>query len=144
MYPLTMCARSIAMLLVILAAAGCGDDGDSTGDGGIDGTQIVNGCPSLTGRQANPGDPIDGDTYATFAAPLFADFCTRCHATTVTGDDRMGAPIGYDWDVEATVRSELPRIRVAVGVLNFMPFNAPFLTCEQRQRLVRWIDAGAP
>ena len=125
MYPLTMWARSFAMLLILGLAAGCGDDGGSD-DAGTDGTVIINGCPSLTAPQANPGDPIDGDTYATFAAPLFADFCTRCHASTLTGDDRNGAPVGYDWDEEASVRLQLPRIRSAVGVQNFMPFNAPF------------------
>lgn len=128
-----------AWLLGLAALAACGDDVN----GGPD-AQLVNGCPSLTEPQASPGDPIDGDTLASFAAPLFADFCTRCHASTLSGDDRNGAPIGFDWDVEASIRAELPRIRNAVGVFNFMPLNPPLLSCEQRQRLVRWIDAGAP
>jgi hypothetical protein len=144
MYHRTMWARLFAAFTLVLAFAACGDDDGDDGDAGGDGPPLVNGCPSLTEPQANPGDPIDGDTYTTFAAPLFGNFCTRCHASTRTGDDRNGAPVGYDWDVEASVRAELPRIRNAVGVLNFMPINPPLLTCEQRQRLVRWIDAGAP
>jgi uncharacterized membrane protein len=140
MYHHTMCVRRMsAWLLALVLLAACGDDGD----GAID-AQHINGCPTLTAPQANPGDPIDGDTLATFAQPLFDQFCTRCHASTLTGDDRSGAPVGFDWDVEASIRAELPRIRNAVGVFNFMPFNAPLLSCEQRQRLVRWIDAGAP
>ncbi len=128
-----------AWLLGLAALAACGDD-----DGGGPDAQLVNGCPSLTEPQASPGDPIDGDNLDNFALPLLAQFCTRCHASTLSGDDRNGAPIGFDWDVEASIRAELPRIRNAVGVFNFMPVNPPLLSCEQRQRLVRWIDAGAP
>jgi hypothetical protein len=128
-----------AWLLGLAALAACGDDDNSGPD-----AQLVNGCPSLTAPQASPGDPIDGDNLAGFALPLFEQFCTRCHASTLSGDDRNGAPVGFDWDVEASIRAELPRIRNAVGVFNFMPLNPPLLSCEQRQRLVRWIDAGAP
>jgi hypothetical protein len=139
-----MCARHLAILLLFLTTAACSDDGGSAVDAGSDGVDLVNGCPSLTLPQANPGDPIDGDTYATFTAPLVTSFCTRCHSSTRTGDDRNGAPVGLDWDIEATFRAQLTAIRDAVGVRNVMPFNAPFLSCEQRLRLVRWIDAGAP
>lgn len=124
----------MSALLLGLVLAGCGDD---DGDGPAE-------CPALTEPQAQPGDPIDGDTYATFAAPLFQDFCTRCHSSFRTGDQRNGAPIGLNWDDEASVRANLVVIRNAVGVQNFMPLNAPFLSCAERQRLVRWIDADAP
>lgn len=141
MYHHTMWARVLVLAMVLAA---CGDDDGGSTDGGIDGPSLVNGCPALTEPQANPGDPIDGDTLTTFATPLFQQFCTRCHASTLSGTARNGAPVGYDWDVEAAVRAQLPRIRGAVGVLNFMPLNPPLLSCAQRQRLVRWIDAGAP
>jgi len=132
---------------VTVGLVGCGDDdGGTSHDAGDDGGGggLVNGCPVLTAPQANPGDPIDGDTFTSFAGPLFQQFCTRCHASTRTGTDRNGAPVGYNWDVEATVRQRLPEIRNAVGVLNFMPLNPPLLSCAERQRLVRWIDASAP
>jgi hypothetical protein len=131
--------RALAILLAVLAAS-CGDDaaGDSPD------ARIVNGCPALEEPQAAPGDPIDGDTWDTFAMEFFATWCTRCHGSTLTGPDRNGAPVGYDWDVEATVRSFLPEIRNAVGVQNFMPFNPPDPSCDERQQIVRWIDADAP
>lgn len=137
MYALTMCAARHALLLLALVA--CGDDG-----AGDDGDGLVNGCPVLAAPQASPGDPIDGDTFASFAGPLFQQACTRCHASTLAGAARNGAPVGYDWDQEASVRLHLPMIRNAVGVLNFMPLNPPLLSCAERQRLVRWIDAAAP
>lgn len=64
MYHHTMWARGLVLAVVL---TGCGDDGGSSD--GVDGPALVNGCPSLTEPQANPGDPIDGDTFATSAAP---------------------------------------------------------------------------
>jgi uncharacterized membrane protein len=129
-----------ALAVLVLAFAACGDDGGSANPD----ARIVNGCPALEEPQASPGDPIDGDTWDTYAQQFFADWCTRCHASTLSGADRNGAPTGFDWDVEASVRAQLPRIRNAVGVLNFMPFTPPDPPCEERARIVRWIDAAAP
>ena len=118
--------------LLILALAACGsDDGDAA-------------CEPFEGEQAEPGDPIDGDTFATFASGFFTTYCTRCHSTTRSGADRNGAPTGYNWDEEASVRAHLAEIRSVVGVSFFMPLNDPKPACYERQRLVRWIDAAAP
>jgi uncharacterized membrane protein len=117
-----------------LSLVACGGD-----DGGDDG----GGCERLSDPQAQPGDDID-ESYITFAAGFFRDYCTRCHSVTRSGDDRQGATDGMNWDVEASIRTNLPAIRQAVGVGNFMPPSAPSPTCEQRLQLVRWIDADAP
>jgi uncharacterized membrane protein len=118
----------------------CGDPGD----GAPADARYINGCPQLTAPQAQPGDPIDGDTWTTYAQGFFAMWCTRCHSTTLVGGARNGAPVGYNWDDPASVRTHLSEIRNAVGVANFMPFNPPDPTCAERQRIVRWIDAAAP
>lgn len=130
--------RVLAALASLLLA--CGDDG---GGGGGDGG-LVNGCPTYPEPLAMPGDPIDGDTYVTFAQPFFAAYCTRCHGTAVVGDDRNGAPVGYNWDDEASVRAHRPEMRSIVGVLNLMPPTVPRPSCDDRRRLVRWIDADNP
>jgi hypothetical protein len=106
--------------------------------------KTARGCPVLEDPLAQPGDPIDGDNFANFAGPFFASFCTRCHGSTVMGADRNGAPEALNWDSEVTVRSNLSRIRLAVGVGNFMPPSDPKPSCAERERLVRWIDADAP
>jgi uncharacterized membrane protein len=137
-----MCARRVVFLVALLS--GCSDDASSPVDAGRDGPPLINGCPSLSTPQANPGDPIDGDTFASFAAPLLTTYCTRCHSTTLTGAARNGAPIGFDWNDEASVRLHLAEMRNAIGVVNFMPPSAPLPSCDERQRLVRWIDADAP
>jgi uncharacterized membrane protein len=117
-----------------LSLTACGGD-----DGGDDGGS----CERLGDPQAQPGDEID-ESYVTFAAGFFRDYCTRCHSVTRTGEDRNGAPDGLDWDDEASIGAALPAIRQAVGVGQFMPPGAPQPSCDERLQLVRWIDADAP
>src|SRR5688572_727788 len=111
-----MCARRVALVVALFLSA-CSDDGGGTPvDARSDGPPLINGCPSLSAPQASPGDPIDGDTFASFAGPLLATYCTRCHSTTLSGADRNGAPTGFNWDDEASVRMHLPEMRNAIGV----------------------------
>ena len=139
---LARAARIVAIGLVGAGVMACSGDAPAA-DAGPD-AQIVLGCPSLVDPVAQPGEPIDDD-FDDFAAPFFAAWCTRCHSTTLTvPEEREFAPPGLDWDDEAIVRDNLALIRRAVGVLNFMPFNAPFPTCDDRLRFITWIDSGAP
>jgi len=102
------------------------------------------GCLPLRACLADEGDPSEL-TYETFAAPLFETYCTRCHSVDNVGPTaRNGAPDSINLDVRASVYANLPRIRQAAGVLNFMPFTPPRLPCERRAQLVTWIDTGAP
>jgi uncharacterized membrane protein len=113
--------------------------------GGDDDVEIHNGCPALRDPQAQPGDPIDGDTWDTYAQGFFDDWCVRCHSVTnTTAAERNNAPEGYNWDDPASVLEHVDEIRLAVGVFNEMPFNPPDPTCDDRARIVRWIDAGHP
>jgi uncharacterized membrane protein len=119
------------VIAALLAACGGDDDGNDA-------------CEPFEAEQAEPGDPIDGDTFATYASGFFTTYCVRCHSTGRSGSDRNGAPPGYNWDNEASVRDHIEEIRSAVGVSFYMPLNDPKPTCGERQRLVRWIDAAAP
>lgn len=141
--PLPSRIASWRPVLVMLASAcaaiavACGDDAAMDDDASA-------ACPALTEPLANPGDVID-ETYAGFARGFFDDYCVRCHSSSnTTNSSRQGAPEGFNWDQEASVREHLDEIRHAVGVTNFMPFSAPFPSCDDRARLVRWIDADAP
>lgn len=120
---------------LVLVASGCTNES---------GPVLRNGCPVLTEATAEPGDDIDGDTFDSYASSFFADYCTRCHSTELEGGDRNDAPEGKNWDDEVSVRENLAGIRLWVGELNAMPIGFPGPTCEERLRLARWIDAGAP
>jgi hypothetical protein len=139
-------------LILTLALYGCtnqdnattNDDLGAGGGGGGDMTLLANGCPPLTAPLTTPDGGAGGDTWASFAQGFFASNCTRCHSSTLTGAARNGAPDGYNWDDETAVRAHLDNIRSAVGVGNFMPPSDPRPSCDERRRIVRWIDAAAP
>jgi hypothetical protein len=139
-------------LILALALGGCtgqdnamtNDDLGAGGSGGGDMTLLANGCPPLTAPLTTPDGGAGGDTWANYAQGFFAMYCTRCHSSTLSGDARNGAPVGYDWDLESAVHARLDFIRSAVGVGNFMPPSDPKPSCEERRRIVRWIDADAP
>jgi hypothetical protein len=137
---------AIAIAATPLALTGACGGGSSNGTADMaaprDMSLVINGCPSWSDPLAKAGDNIGGDTYSSYAKGFFAMWCTRCHSTTAV--DRQGAPASYNWDDEASVRAHLAMIRNAVGVQNFMPFNPPNPSCDERKRLVRWIDAAAP
>ncbi len=124
------------------------NDGSAPDGGATDASADVplrNGCPILTDPVDVMGAPANGDTYADFVQPFIRQYCLRCHSSTLTTpEDRRGAPMSFNWDTESDVRAELPRIRNAVGVANYMPLNAPMPSCDERRRLVRWVDIGAP
>jgi cytochrome c5 len=107
-------------------------------------TLVINGCPPLTTPLATPDGGAGGDTWSSYASGFFTMYCTRCHSSALSGAARNGAPDGYNWDDEAAVRARLVMIRDAVGVSNVMPPSAPTPPCDQRRRIVRWIDADAP
>jgi hypothetical protein len=135
------------ILALACVVGGCGDNAMTTSDmavAGGDMTLLANGCPPLNAPLTTPDGGAGGDTWANYAQGFFAMYCTRCHASTLSGDARNGAPVGYDWDVEAAVRARLDFIRTAVGVGNFMPPTDPKPSCDERRRIVRWIDAAAP
>lgn len=131
-------------------SAGGGSAGGTAGGGGTaasgDMTMVLaNGCAALTSPVAAPGDNIGGDTWATYAKPFFAQWCTRCHSSTLVGDTaRNGAPAGYNWDQQAAVKMYGSMIRTEVGANDEMPPTMPFPTCEDRLRISKWLDAGQP
>jgi uncharacterized membrane protein len=131
----------------------CGDDGAAACPDPS--TNVVLGCPSFTCEgQAAGEDGAAADTYDSFAEGFFEGYCARCHSTSRTLTSgcsvsaplqcRNGAPVGFNWDDPASIRERLPRIRRMVGERNEMPVSAPFPTCDERRRIVAWIDDGAP
>ncbi len=88
-------------------------------------------------------------TYESFAKPFMEAYCTRCHARTVTGADREGAPSFHDFD-------SLFGIKVVFDHIDQTTASGPAATNEsmppdgakpklaERQQLGEWIACGMP
>ncbi len=99
-------------------------------------------------------------TYDDFGAPFMHDFCIRCHATNLSGNDRHGAPVVYNFDTEQGIRFFPDKIDeyAAAGpnaINRIMPNDVVAVpTDDQRRQLGQWLaclvagrgdsDAGVP
>ncbi len=94
--------------------------------------------------------PMSTLTYESFGEAFFTEYCTRCHASTLTTPTaRSGAPPGYDFDTHAGVMMHLAAIDAvaAAGPMRinvFMPLGMPVPSDAERDLLGEWIACGAP
>jgi hypothetical protein len=93
--------------------------------------------------------PTSTLTYANFGQPFMETYCTQCHASTLTGDDRMGAPAFHDFDTQLGIQQVMDHIdqMAASGPAatnDQMPIDDPKPTLAERQQLGEWIACGAP
>ena len=125
-----------ALLLGFLVAAGCGGSGDE---------------PGAPDAAPDDGAALDASslTYAAFAQPFFASYCTSCHqAGGAAHDLTTYAAVAADngaircgvatSEVSGCASSSLPAPR------QFPIGGGPFPTDGERDQLVAWIDLGLP
>jgi hypothetical protein len=92
------------------------------------------------------------DTWQTFASTFAATYCTPCHAATLSGSERQGAPEGQDLDsldaARAVGAAHLDAMAGAgpLGVHTAMPPSSfsPQPTLAERERFARWLACGLP
>ena len=99
-------------------------------------TVTLSGCDELPEVDCNAA-PIP-----TFQQVTIWPKCTNCHSSTLTGADRMSAPVGVDFDTYASASAhaekaaeevyegEMPRLGTA--------------TAEEKDSLYRWALCGTP
>lgn len=88
-------------------------------------------------------------TWDTFGKSFMETYCTRCHATSVTGSARQGAPNDHNFESAELVRMQIEHIdeTSAAGpsaVNTAMPIGAPTPTEAERKQLGEWLACGAP
>ena len=83
-------------------------------------------------------------TYESFGRGFLTQDCQGCHASTVVGDDRHGAPdaVAFD-DVDAAWTHAERILARASGDAPTMPPQAG-TTADDRQRLVWWLTCAEP
>jgi hypothetical protein len=101
--------------------------------------------PTPTGSTCPPGSTL---SYESFGRPFFDRYCQSCHATTVTGPDRRGAPATRFYDTVDRIRNDAdidPQAAAGPDAFNeVMPPSRPRPTDEERFLLGEWLACGAP
>ena len=91
----------------------------------------------------DPGDCPEGSTVGwADVEPLFTEHCVACHSSTLSGDERLDAPVGYGYDTIEVARAH-PNWTWAEVKLGHMPPSGAL--GEQDQELIRaWLACGGP
>ncbi len=116
-------SKTVGILLIALAVAlGCDEKLD----------------PVQTGDESDTME--ETVTYTKHTKAIFDADCTSCHATTKSGADRYGAPIGVDFDTYETAATsgDLANQRVQADV---MPPAGP-LSNVKKSLLRQWVEDG--
>jgi uncharacterized membrane protein len=127
-------AASLALAGALVLSPGC-DDNDHDDP---EGTPTQSTCPTTSTL-----------TYANFGQAFFASYCQRCHASTVTGAARMGAPDDHIFDMVQDIQLNMEHIDelAAAGpaaVNTAMPPDGAKPTEAERRQLGEWLACGAP
>lgn len=123
---------------------------------------LLSGC-APTSAPLDAASPVDGGrgsgaacpegstlTYESFGRTFFDTYCTRCHASDLTGPSRMGAPVDHDFDMLVEIQEHAVHIdqQAAIGpnrANRFMPPSGmPIPGDEERRQLGEWLACGAP
>jgi uncharacterized membrane protein len=88
-------------------------------------------------------------TWDSFGKTFMESYCTRCHATSVTGSARQGAPSDHNFESAELVRMQIEHIdettAAGPGAVNTaMPIGSPTPTEAERKQLGEWLACGAP
>jgi uncharacterized membrane protein len=131
--------------MLVFALSGCASDGDDDGHDHEHG-----GHDEPVGEPSGATCPQDstGLTYEAFGQKFMADYCTRCHSDELkTEQERMGATLGHDFNVEPGIRAVWEHIdqKAAAGELHVNDAMPPPAdsgakpTLEERQKLGQWL-----
>ncbi len=144
---------SLTLGLALLAgvpACDSGSSGDGDGESSDSESDTGDPQPTPTGAQCDPANTL---TYENFGEAFMDDYCTACHASTVTGDDRFDAPVGVDYDTQADIQMLADDIDAWAAATDevtnaFMPppeaTGAAFPSLQERRDLAAWLACGAP
>jgi len=132
-------------------AVGCGSDHEHPDDGHHDDHHGDDGHHS----HGDPVGPPSGAmcpesstlTYENFGEKFFADYCLRCHSSSVSGNAREGAPADHNFDTYDEIELMADHIdqTTAFGPdseNDKMPFNGKKPTDEERRKLGEWLACG--
>ncbi|HEY0710390.1 MAG TPA: hypothetical protein VGG33_26515 [Polyangia bacterium] len=133
-------------------AGGGASGGMSGAGGGTSGMNDAGGDAREVGADTGPGTV---DTWANFAQAFMGKYCVSCHNDDRAGDaardyHMLSVVVREKVDIACgTAKSQAERTKRACPTSapranQFPAGNGPKPTDDERDRLLRWIDAGTP
>lgn len=131
---------------MLLALMGHGGGGCSDAD--TDADQVG----PLTGATCPDGSTL---TYASFGQQFMQTYCVTCHASTLTGAERRGAPEFHDFDTQQGIIDVADHVDQVAGIgpdaanramppLDEDNLGLLYPTDAEREDLAEWIACGLP
>lgn len=115
---------AVACVALALVSSACGGDrGDDDGSG------------VAADAMAGSIDAQSSPTWESFAEGFFETYCWACHGP--------GDPL-RDYSQLSMVRAEMSVISAGIDSEQFPIGDGPMPTRDERDRLIQWIEAGAP
>jgi hypothetical protein len=114
---------------------------------------LLGACSSPAPEQGPTGSSCPADstlTYASFGKGFMDRYCVRCHASTLSGSERNGAPSDHDFDTLEGIHATEPEHideQAAAGpdhVNTAMPPDEPRPSENERRELGEWVACGMP
>ena len=104
------------------------------------GASMVISCADDDGDDADDCNLPGTVTYTSDVKPIFDAACISCHASTLSGDDRNGAPVDVNLDNYDDAVTSSARVVAAVQG-EIMPPSGPASDC-QKATVQGWVDDG--
>jgi hypothetical protein len=125
-------------------------DDDTAGDGhvdsGVDDSAPIgiddSAVPATDDTSTPPASPCDWMTWHNVGAPFFSTWCTACHGSGVSEDERQGAPEECNLDTYERVVSWAPSIEVKLSTGSMPPQGTP--PEDTKSAVLAWLECGAP
>jgi uncharacterized membrane protein len=153
-----MTMKRLMISAALLVATACGDDSSSddstddsttTKDAGKDASSSIPKADggkdaSATKDAGGGGDDCDALTYDSFGKDFMDTYCASCHAKSVTGGQRQGAPPEDVFDTLAQIQADKDEVQMQVKT-KVMPFKLPNVaqpTQAERDKFDAWMTCG--
>jgi hypothetical protein len=147
--------RGFCLILLLAPAGACGGaDGDGARQGerdaapaGDDDAGVDSGAGAAGGGAGAAGPDVDCDAepIPAFTEVAIFEKCVGCHGRELTGDARMGATLGVNFDDHASAAEHAERAALYVfhGIMPPVTTNIA-VTDAEKEQLYLWALCGTP